>query len=150
MSLWSELFSDRFAAPPLGPCSNSLDIGRRYGLQEGLRHITPIPNALFVGMTRAHRIAAIVEDQTHEDGRGTARVTASPNRRDNATLAVQRLSHHFIEMPTTEGFRSGFTQVLDNEGPEFVTNRRIDSLLIVGPRSARRSSTSRELKVNRK
>jgi hypothetical protein len=95
MSLWSELFSDRFAAPPLGPCDKSLDIGRRYGLQEGLRHIIPIPNALFVGMARAHWIVAMVEDQTHEDGGGTARVTANPNRRDNATLAVQRLRQSF-------------------------------------------------------
>jgi len=95
MSLWSELFSDRFAAPPLGPCDKGLDIGRRYGLQEGLRHIIPIPNALFVGMARAHWIAAMVEDQTHEDGGRTARVTANPNRRDNATLAVQRLRPSF-------------------------------------------------------
>ena len=78
-----------------GLADKSLDIGRRYGLQEGLRHIIPIPNALFVGMARAHRNAAIVEDQTHEDGGGIARVTASQNRRDNATLAVQRLRPSF-------------------------------------------------------
>ena len=81
----------------------------------------------------------MVEDQTHEDGGGTARVTASPNRRDNATLAVQRLSHHFIEMPTTEGFRSGFTQVLGNKGPEFV-NPQTDRLI-----ADRQSALSQEI-----
>jgi hypothetical protein len=46
-------------------------------------------------MARAHWIVAMVEDQTHEDGGETARVTANPNRRDNATLAVQRLRQSF-------------------------------------------------------
>jgi hypothetical protein len=44
----------------------------RFGLaalQECLRHIVPIPHAFLVGMTRAHRIAAIVKDQTREDRR---------------------------------------------------------------------------------
>jgi hypothetical protein len=37
-------------SPCLPNClaDKSLDIGRRYGLQEGLRHIIPIPNALLL------------------------------------------------------------------------------------------------------
>jgi hypothetical protein len=38
-------------------------------LQECLRDIIPIAHTLFVGMARAHRIAAIVKDQTRDDRR---------------------------------------------------------------------------------
>jgi hypothetical protein len=66
-------------SPRLPNClaDKGLDIGRRYGLQEGLRHIyryrTPF---CWHGPGSSER--PIVEDQTREDGGETARVTASP------------------------------------------------------------------------
>jgi hypothetical protein len=60
----------------------SLDIGRRHAgnrsgfglavLKQSLRDVVPVPRALLVGMARAHRIAAIVEDQSSEDRRRPA------------------------------------------------------------------------------
>src|ERR1019366_3123817 len=69
----------RIGSPRFPNClaHEGLDIGRRHpgdrsgfglaALQECLRYIIPIPHALLVGMARAHRIAAIVEDETRED-----------------------------------------------------------------------------------
>jgi hypothetical protein len=46
---------------------------RYCGSVECLRHIIPIAHALFVGMARAHRIAAIIKDKT-------ARIDGDPDR----------------------------------------------------------------------
>ena len=48
--------------------------------EDGLRDVIPIAHALFVGVARAHRIAAVVEDPPREQGRGPRAPYFPPHR----------------------------------------------------------------------
>ena len=66
---------------PQSVANKLFNVGRRHAgdgsrfafsvLQQGVRHVVAITHALLVGVARAHRIAAIVEEKTDEHGGGT-------------------------------------------------------------------------------